>query len=877
MAEKIELQIVADNADYIQKTKQVEEATKSMQRSVQGGDRRSKGLIEEQIEALKKLEKQRLKTNDEKQLIKLNQRIAEGNKNLKEFYNTGLKVEETTKKQAKSTNELWNGVKKLAAAYLTVNGAIKIFKAVMASTQTTGDFLKREITGLKFALDELWRSIATGKTSLKDLANGLKEARQAGREYADEQDYISDRQRELTLREGERKVQLAELAKIYRNTGLAYSERAAAAEEYIAKTKEGETEAIELAELRLESELKRTRQIMGIRSDASEEEIKAANEEIKLNLQRNKVFKENEEAINRYRTAVANLAAEEAKRAEVSISPEGVAMPTSGGPDATLVKLYKDQIAGTSEEIIKLSDELENWNLVVDDQRGRIADAMNEIQNKRAEAVTSTIRANIAIEMANTELEKAEKKTDDERLKNLQKFVEETAKLRDQYEQDQIEQLSGVERIRAEQEYEIRQIQLLEDHLRTIGDLTEEHYRYLDGLRASANLRAERAVRTEQQDEINYWNDFYDKALGERMKFYDFREELDLKTAELAGELSGQKELEIQRKWLAARLELIKNSKDPELQARAEIMEADLALLDKQIQGSAAGKSIWDKFGFTDEEADLTKQNLQSVFDTTTQILDEIFAARVQDAQRTRELLDTQIAESQQALNTEVELAKLGYANNVDAKRKELEALKTQREKALKEEEKALKAQRAMDTAMQVTSLITATANIIKGYSKLPVIGQVLAIAAIASMFAAFAAAKVQAASAAKLAEGGTGTDTGMIKGRTHQQGGERFLDHVEVERGEMWGVLSKRATAKYGKQFNQIVTSFNKDQIPVAQMSDVHNNILVDVSQTNERLDRVQNELKKLNNHFGTQSEVIETSTVRIIKRGNKTRIIRK
>ena len=57
MAEKIELQIVADNADYIQKTKQVEDATKSMQRSVQEGDKRQKGLIEDQIAALKELEK----------------------------------------------------------------------------------------------------------------------------------------------------------------------------------------------------------------------------------------------------------------------------------------------------------------------------------------------------------------------------------------------------------------------------------------------------------------------------------------------------------------------------------------------------------------------------------------------------------------------------------------------------------------------------------------------------------------------------------------------------------------------------------------------------------------------------------------------------
>ena len=38
--------------------------------------------------------------------------------------------------------------------------------------------------------------------------------------------------------------------------------------------------------------------------------------------------------------------------------------------------------------------------------------------------------------------------------------------------------------------------------------------------------------------------------------------------------------------------------------------------------------------------------------------------------------LDTQIEESQRAMDAEIELAKAGFANNVDAKRKELEDLK---------------------------------------------------------------------------------------------------------------------------------------------------------------------------------------------------------
>ena len=156
---------------------------------------------------------------------------------------------------------------------------------------------------------------------------------------------------------------------------------------------------------------------------------------------------------------------------------------------------------------------------------------------------------------------------------------------------------------------------------------------------------------------------------------------------------------------------------------------------------------------------------------------------------------------------------------------------------------------------------MAATAQIIFQYSKTgPVIGQVLAIAAIAAMWASFAAARIMAANATKLAEGGVGTQTGMITGRSHREGGEPFLNHVEVERGEMWGVLSRSAAAKHGKEFAQIVTSFNKDNLVVERMDTPNNYINVDVNQTNSNLDKVENQLIKLNRHFAGQKEVHET-----------------
>ena len=84
MAEKIELQIVADNADYITKTKQVEDATKSMQRSVQEGEKRQKGLIEDTTDALKKYEQQRKKAYKLEDLERYNKKIAEAKQTLKE-------------------------------------------------------------------------------------------------------------------------------------------------------------------------------------------------------------------------------------------------------------------------------------------------------------------------------------------------------------------------------------------------------------------------------------------------------------------------------------------------------------------------------------------------------------------------------------------------------------------------------------------------------------------------------------------------------------------------------------------------------------------------------------------------------------------------
>jgi hypothetical protein len=136
-------------------------------------------------------------------------------------------------------------------------------------------------------------------------------------------------------------------------------------------------------------------------------------------------------------------------------------------------------------------------------------------------------------------------------------------------------------------------------------------------------------------------------------------------------------------------------------------------------------------------------------------------------------------------------------------------------------------------------------------------------------MFTAFAAAKASAAKATKLGHGGQGE----VTGRLHSQGGERFLDHVEVEQGERWGVLSRSASRKYGKAFGQMVDTFNREKLPIPRGGLTVNNISVDNDGPNRRLDEVNSNLRQIR----SMEEISQIGNRTIYKKGSTTRIIKR
>lgn len=157
-------------------------------------------------------------------------------------------------------------------------------------------------------------------------------------------------------------------------------------------------------------------------------------------------------------------------------------------------------------------------------------------------------------------------------------------------------------------------------------------------------------------------------------------------------------------------------------------------------------------------------------------------------------------------------------------KKDELARITSAKKKAQKDADDIAKKQFLLDTTLQTVSLITSSINIIKGFSSIPIVGLPLGIAAVAAMFAFFASAKAKAFSAiGNTAErGAVGTKTGMVQGRRHIHGGERFTDHLEIEAGEKWGILSRGATSKHGQIFEEFTHGLNEGRTPNDLMLDL-------------------------------------------------------
>jgi hypothetical protein len=427
------------------------------------------------------------------------------------------------------------------------------------------------------------------------------------------------------------------------------------------------------------------------------------------------------------------------------------------------------------------------------------------------------------------------KKWEDEIEANLKKqdeWKELSQKLIDDYDKSMIDSLTGKKKLEAQRDFGIKQIKEIRDQLAKLGPLTADQMKML------------------QTMADNVWKAYYKEFAEEAKEKKATPEQQEAISKALLGNI-------------------------PELEGLQKMTQNTIGNIQQHLGANKMIEefSIWKLIGI-DPESDEGKkaiEGIQKVAGKVSDALQETLQMRVDIAQRERELLDTKISETQREIELEAELYKEGFANNLTARKAYLEELKVERNKALADELKAARQQQIAQQLIQTANILTGVSEIIAVSAKYPIVGLIMAVASIASLFAIWSQAK---AKTLELGEGGSGTETGIVTGKKHSQGGERFLDHVDVERDEMWGVLNPRASHKYGDIFHEMVSSFNRDEMPQFITPSVSNNVRVDNNGPNSRLDRVIKEQEKMNMQL-KQGQLYTIGNKRIIKTGNNIRII--
>ena len=234
-----------------------------------------------------------------------------------------------------------------------------------------------------------------------------------------------------------------------------------------------------------------------------------------------------------------------------------------------------------------------------------------------------------------------------------------------------------------------------------------------------------------------------------------------------------------------------------------ELIKKQIEGIDKELVKNDKNKDVYDLLGFsfTDEQ----KEALNESFAYAMDALNTYMQAWQDAANKKVEMADKEVDSAQKALDAEIEARNNGYANNVEMANKELQMAKKNQEKAIREQQRAQRAQELIDTATQVSSLVTATANIWKSFTGM-------------GPWGVAAASKITAMQMTKSSgseEYGEGT-VELLQGGSHQSGNDIDLGRKKdgtrrrAEGGEFFAVINKRNSRRFRQYIPDVINSLN-------------------------------------------------------------------
>lgn len=295
------------------------------------------------------------------------------------------------------------------------------------------------------------------------------------------------------------------------------------------------------------------------------------------------------------------------------------------------------------------------------------------------------------------------------------------------------------------------------------------------------------------------------------------------------------------------------------------------------------GGTLLEKLGFDDDQIDALGDAVNIVIEQLQSIMD----AEVELAEQAVEAAEKRVEAAQSAYDAEVEARNNGYANNVATAKKELEQEKKNQQEKQKMLAAAQKRQENLNTVIQASSLITASANLWSSFSSIPIVGPALALAAIATMWTSFAVAKVKAkqVTASQSEEYGEG-GLEFLEGGSHASGDDIDLGvknkkkrRMRAEGGEALAIINKHKTRKYRKILPDVIDSFNKgtfeDKYLKAFDGSDELSVSLNANGSNIDLSKLEDDVRSIRRQNETKYYTMPNGTV-VMQRRNVKRIIK-
>lgn len=310
------------------------------------------------------------------------------------------------------------------------------------------------------------------------------------------------------------------------------------------------------------------------------------------------------------------------------------------------------------------------------------------------------------------------------------------------------------------------------------------------------------------QEDAKFWVTMANRELKARQ---DIAEAVFRQEAHTEREKSMFK-LEQEKFRLEAILETNKTAAEKMTDLEVEAVQETIKAIESEMS-RLPYDNIYDLIGLkmTDEQ----RQALGDIWGVVKDQLQSVIDAYKDAADAAKDSADKQVDSAQRILEAEIEARANGYANSVETARKELELAKQNQQEAIKEQQKAKEAQLNLDAMTQVSSLVTATANIWKAFGGISVVGPALAIAGIATMWSSFIGAQMKARSLAKQ-EFGEGT-VELLEGGSHASGNDIDLGYDKkthkyrrAEGGEFFAVINKKESRRHRNLIPDVINSLN-------------------------------------------------------------------